>query len=84
MVGLGCAPIFPCMLHETPTRFGKGHSQKIMGYQMACAYTGTTFLPPLLGFIAARSTMMILPFFVLIFIMLMLVGSEKINRLMVK
>lgn len=84
MVGLGCAPIFPCMLHETPTRFGKGHSQKIMGYQMACAYTGTTFLPPLLGFIAARSTMMILPFFVLIYIMLMLVSSEKINRLMLK
>ncbi len=82
MVGLGCAPIFPCMLHETPARFGKEHSQKIMGYQMASAYTGTTFLPPLLGFIAARSTMMILPFFVLAYIIFMLMGTEKINGLM--
>ena len=82
MVGLGCAPIFPCMLHETPKRFGKEHSQKIMGYQMASAYTGTTFLPPLLGFVAARSTMLILPFFVLIYIIFMLIGTERINVIM--
>lgn len=49
LVGLGLAPIFPCMLHETPARFGKKHSQTIMGYQMAVAYTGSTFLPPVLA-----------------------------------
>jgi fucose permease len=79
LVGLGCAPIFPCMLHETPARFGKEHSQKIMGYQMAVAYTGGTFLPPLLGLIASHTTMMILPFFIVSYIIAMLIGSEKIN-----
>lgn len=79
MVGLGLAPIFPCMLHETPTRFGKEHSQTIMGYQMAIAYTGSTFLPPLLGFIAAHSTIGIFPFVIAGFIALMLLGSEKLN-----
>ena len=79
MVGLGLAPIFPCMLHETPTRFGQEHSQTIMGYQMAVAYTGSTFLPPLLGFIAAHSTIGIFPFVIAGFIAIMLLGSEKLN-----
>jgi fucose permease len=81
MVGLGCAPIFPCMLHETPARFGKGNSQTIIGYQMALAYTGSTFLPPLLGLIAAHTTIGLFPFFVLAYFIIMLIGSEKINRL---
>ncbi|MFS0776892.1 MFS transporter [Neobacillus sp. 3P2-tot-E-2] len=79
MVGLGLSPIFPCMLHETPTRFGQEHSQTIMGYQMGFAYTGSTFLPPLLGFIAAHSTIGIFPFVITGFIAIMLLGSEKLN-----
>ncbi|PGY08282.1 sugar MFS transporter [Bacillus sp. AFS031507] len=79
MVGLGLAPIFPCMLHETPTRFGQEHSQTIMGYQMAIAYTGSTFLPPLLGFIAVHSSIGIFPFVIAGFIAIMLLGSEKLN-----
>lgn len=82
MVGLGFAPIFPCMVHETPTRFGKKHSQKIIGYQMACAYTGSTFLPPLLGVLATHSTMIILPSFMCVCIIIMFACSEKINALM--
>ncbi|MFZ5989543.1 MAG: MFS transporter [Bacillota bacterium] len=82
MVGLGCAPIFPCMLHETPARFGKENSQTIMGYQMALAYTGSTFLPPILGIMAAQTTIGLFPFFVLACITIMLIGSERINALM--
>ncbi|PAV28430.1 MFS transporter [Virgibacillus profundi] len=84
IVGLGLAPIFPCMLHETPTRFGKKHSQTIMGYQMAIAYSGTTFMPPLLGFIASFSTIGILPICIVIFVAIMLISSEKLNSLMKK
>lgn len=82
MVGLGCAPIFPCMIHETPSRFGKEHSQTVIGYQMALAYTGSTFLPPLLGLIVSYTTIGIFPFFVLAYIIAMLAGTEKINVLM--
>jgi fucose permease len=84
MIGLGLAPIFPCMLHETPTRFGDKHSQTIMGYQMAVAYTGSTFLPPLLGYIASHSTIGIFPFYIVVFVAAMLLGSEKLNILMNK
>jgi fucose permease len=84
MIGLGLAPIFPCMLHETPARFGNKNSQTIMGYQMAVAYTGSTFLPPLLGYMASHSTIGIFPFYIVVFVTAMLLGSEKLNILMNK
>ncbi|MGG3943773.1 MFS transporter [Peribacillus psychrosaccharolyticus] len=80
-VGLGLAPIYPCLIHETPIRFGKVHSQSIIGYQMALAYTGTTFLPPLLGIVASKTTLWIFPVFILIYILGMFVSSEKVNRI---
>ena len=82
MVGLGCAPIFPCLIHETPARYGRKHSQKIMGYQIAAAYTGSTLFPPLLGLLAAKTTIGIFPFFVGAYIVFLLLSSEKINSIM--
>ncbi|WP_226669835.1 MFS transporter [Metabacillus litoralis] len=82
MIGLGLAPIFPCMIHETPIRFGKENSQTIIGYQMAFAYVGSTFLPPLLGFMAAHLTIGIFPFVIVGFIATMLVSSENLNKLL--
>lgn len=80
LVGLGLAPIFPCMLHETPARFGKKHSQTIMGYQMAVAYTGSTFVPPLLGVMASNTTMGIFPICVVILVGVMFLSTEKLNK----
>jgi fucose permease len=82
LIGLGLAPIFPCMLHETPTRFGKEHSQTIMGYQMALAYTGSTFLPPLLGLVASHTTIGIFPYVIFLFAVGMLLVTERLNSLM--
>ena len=80
LVGLGCAPIYPCMLHETPKRFGKMASQSIMGLQMGFAYMGSMFMPPILGFIASKTSIAIFPYFLLCYMVIMLLGSEKINR----
>ncbi|MFB5673501.1 sugar MFS transporter [Paenibacillus terreus] len=79
LVGLGLAPIYPSMLHETPLRFGKKHSQSIMGYQMAVAYTGSTFIPPLLGYLASSLSIAILPLFILISVAAMMFSSERLN-----
>ncbi|MBU3160874.1 MFS transporter [Clostridium frigoris] len=79
LVGLGCAPIFPCMLHETPQRFGKASSQSIMGIQMGFAYMGSMFMPPILGYIASKTSISIFPYFLLCCMLIMLLGSEKIN-----
>ena len=56
LVGAGCAPIYPCMLHETPVRFGKEDAQSMMGFQMAVCYTGSTLLPPFSDWSLQKST----------------------------
>jgi len=80
-VGLGCAPIFPCMLHETPERFGAANAQAVMGFQMAVAYIGATFLPPLFGFIASAISMDLLPIFLLGCVVILLFGSEALRNI---
>lgn len=80
LIGLGCAPIYPAMLHETPNRFGKEISQGIMGIQMATAYVGSTFMPPLFGILAKATTFNLLPYFLLTLVVLMLLTSEIVSK----
>ena len=49
LIGFGCAPIYPCIVHSTPNNFGAENSGAIIGIQMASAYVGSTFIPPLFG-----------------------------------
>lgn len=82
LIGLGCAPIFPTMLHETPNRFGDEDAQNIMGFQMAVAYIGASLLPPVFGLIASFIGFEFFPLFLLAYITLMLFNSEQINHFM--
>ncbi|WP_068618431.1 MFS transporter [Paenibacillus tuaregi] len=84
ITGLGLAPIYPCMLHETPVRFGKKHAQTIMGYQMAVAYTGSTLMPPLLGFLASSISISLFPFYIAVSAAAMLLLSERLNRVLTR
>lgn len=79
LLGLGLAPIFPSMLHETPRRFGEVSSQAVMGLQMAFAYIGATCFPPLFGALATWSTIRIFPGFVLGCILILFLASERLN-----
>lgn len=81
MIGVGCAPIYPSLLHETPENFGAERSQSVMGLQMACAYMGTTLMPPVFGFLAENVTIALYPVFMLVIVVLMVAGSEKLNQL---
>lgn len=80
LVGLGCAPVYPSMIHETPRRFGAANSPTIIGWQMATAYAGTTIFPPLLGWIAGRTGLWIFPYALLGVGLAMLLCSEHIER----
>jgi len=80
LIGLGCAPIFPAMLHETPVRFGKEMSQGIMGIQMATAYIGTTLMPPLFGVMAAKLGFSQLPIWLLPLCIAMIITTEIVNK----
>ena len=81
VAGFGCAPVFPAIIHSTPTNFGKEYSQAIIGIQMASAYMGMTFMPPVFGFIASHIGIWFYPLYLLIFSALMIAASELMNRL---
>jgi fucose permease len=77
LIGLGCAPIYPSMLHRTPKVFGAENSQSLMGMQMACAYVGSTFAPPLFGLLSGLTGMGFYPFYLLCFIACMTMLTER-------
>ncbi|WP_046214601.1 MFS transporter [Paenibacillus wulumuqiensis] len=80
LIGLGFAPIFPGLLHETPARFGEKNSARLMGYQLAAAYIGITILPPLFGLVAAYIQIGLFPAVVLAYIVIMLFSSERVSQ----
>lgn len=84
LIGLGCAPIYPSMLHETPVRFGKNNSSKLMGIQMAFAYIGTTLVPPTLGLLMGTFGVNLYPVFILIILIVMFVSSERTNKMVLR
>ena len=80
LIGLGCAPIYPSMIHATPARFGASHSQAVIGLQMASAYVGTCLMPPLFGLVAQNITISLMPLYLLAILVLMTVMNEGANR----
>lgn len=77
LFGLGCAPVYPCTIHETPRRFGEAASQAATGLQMATAYTGSTLMPPLMGLIARQTGLGVLPWWMLLITAVMFLASER-------
>ena len=80
LIGLGCAPVYPCIIHSTPAHFGAENSQAIIGVQMASAYIGTCLMPPLFGLLANHISIRLLPWFLLILLALMVHMHETLER----
>lgn len=78
LIGLGCAPIYPCIIHSTPTHFGKDKSQAIIGVQMAAAYIGTMLMPPLFGILANHLSISLLPIYLLVLLAIMAFMHERL------
>ena len=79
-IGLGCAPIYPCIIHSTPSNFGKDKSQAIIGVQMASAYVGNLLMPPLFGIIANHISVIVFPIYLLLILIVMVVMHIKLNK----
>ena len=84
VIGLGCAPVYPSLIHSTPSNFGKKNSQAIIGIQMASAYIGNTFMPPLFGLIANYINIGMYPLYLIFFAILMFIMLEQLNRVITK
>ena len=80
LIGLGCAPIYPCLLHSTPERFGEENSQAVFGVQMASAYVGSCLMPPLFGLIAEHVAIGLFPVYMLLVLALMTAMHERTVR----
>lgn len=80
LIGVGCAPIYPCLLHETPQNFGEEYSQAIMGMQMATAYVGITVMPPIFGLLVNVVGIGFYPVYMLVILGTMIFGIERLHK----
>ena len=81
VIGLGCAPIYPCIIHSTPNNFGAENSGAIIGIQMASAYVGSTFIPPVFGLLGNSISFKIMPIYLILFFVLMITMIELMFRI---
>ena len=80
IIGLGCAPVYPCIIHSTPDNFGAENSQGIIGIQMASAYVGSTFMPPVFGLIANYISLKLMPVYLAFFLILLFIMINKTEK----
>lgn len=80
LIGPGCTPIYPGILHSTPAHFVAGHSQAVIGVEMASAYIGNCIMPPLFGWISSFPSVSVFPFCLLIILVLMFFMHERLQK----
>ncbi len=80
ILGMGCAPTYPCIIHATPIRFGREKSQAFIGVQMASAYMGSTLMPPIFGLIANHISVGLYPVYMAVILLLMVVMHERVVK----
>ncbi|MCI9514649.1 MAG: MFS transporter [Oscillospiraceae bacterium] len=78
LIGLGCAPIYPSVIHATPDHFGAARSQAVIGVEMASAYVGTCLMPPLFGLAAGRGAAALFPVYLLALLAVMVLAHERL------
>lgn len=81
LLGLGCAPIYPCLMHETARRFDATTAARVIARQVGFAYVGAAAIPAGLGYLAATAGLSAIMLSVLAALLLLLVMSEALNRI---
>ena len=80
IIGIGGAPVYPSIIHSTPAHFGAENSHAIVGIQMACAYCGATFMPPVFGLLAQYVHIATYPYYMAAFVLVLWWMTERVNR----
>ena len=78
IIGLGCGPIYPSIVHATPIRFTKKLSKDVMAIQTGCAYIANFTALPLFGVVAKSTSFLILPYVILAFFILLALCNELV------
>jgi len=80
LIGLGLAPIYPCLMHETSRRFAPEILAKLVGYQVGAASIGVAILGPTMGLILTRVSLETLFPIAIVFAVLVLLINENVER----
>ncbi len=81
LIGFGSSPVFPCMTQDTALKFGKKDSGTIVGYQIAFGFMGSTFIPPIFGWIASKTSIAIFPPVILLLILVLAISNRRVNQI---
>ena len=77
LMGLGCAPIYPSLMHETAQRFPPEVARRVIGRQIGFAYVGASVLPAACGLLASLVGLgAIMPVVVGLLLVLLLVTTQ--------
>lgn len=79
LIGFGCAPIFPTMMHETPRRFSEDISHIVISMQMAAGYLGSAVAPSLFGVVISLIGVYVLPIYLLTLFFVLTLLTELLN-----
>ncbi len=79
-IGVGCAPVCPCLLHSTPEHFGKEHSQALVGLQVAASSLGNCIFPSLFGLVAGHISIALLPVYIFICLGVMAAAHHRLSK----
>ena len=82
LTGVGCAPIYPSVIHATPARFGDDVALALTGMQMAFAYVGSLAMSPLFGALAEALSVELYPLYLGALLLVMVTSGEKLNAVM--
>ena len=81
LVGVGCAPMYPCIVHSTPEHFGAALSQSVMSVEIASAYVGISAMSPLFGVVARALNVSLLPAYILLLACVMMLFHAKLVQI---
>ena len=81
IIGLGCGPIYPSIVHSTVDKFTSKYSSAVMSIQIGFAYMANISVAPLFGILGNATTFLILPYIMLIFFVILVSGNEIVLKL---
>jgi MFS family permease len=81
LMGAGCAPIFPSMMHETARRFSPDNMGKVMARQTSLSYIGASCTPAAFGLLASITSLNVIMPVVMALLVLLVVGAIALDQL---
>ena len=81
IIGLGFAPIYPCIMHETANRFESNVTKELIGYMVCAGGLGFSLIPPILGVLMGKISLEIIIPFICTLIIIEFLISEYQNKL---